>query len=37
MEREGDPGALLVGMYIGAASVDISKVVPQKIKIRTTI
>ena len=37
MEREGNPCSLLVGMYIGAASVEISKVVPQKIKNRTTI
>ena len=37
MEREGSPCSLLVGMYIGAASVEISKVVPQKIKNRTTI
>ena len=36
MEREGNPCSLLVGMYIGAASVEISIEVYQKIKNRNT-
>ena len=35
--RKGNPCALLVGMKIGAATVENSMEVPQKIKTRTTI
>ena len=37
MWRKGSPPALLVGMEIGAATVENSVEVPQKIKNRTTI
>ena len=37
MWRKGNPGALLVAMYIGAATVEISTEVPQKTKNRTTL
>ena len=37
MWREGDPLALLVGMQIGAATLENSMEVPQKIKNRTTL
>ena len=35
MQRKGNPGALLVGMQIGAATVESSMEIPQKIKNRT--
>ena len=37
MWRKGDPYTLLVGMYIGIATMENSMEVPQKIKNRTTI
>ena len=37
MWRKGNPCALLVGMEIGAATVENSMKIPQKIKNRTTI
>ena len=37
MWRKGNPGTLLVGMWIGAATMENSMEVPQKPKNRTTI
>ena len=37
MWKKGNPYALLVGMYIGAATMENSMEVPQKIKNITTI
>ena len=37
MWRKRNPPALLVGMYIGAATMENSTEVPQKIKKRTTM
>ena len=37
MSRNGNPLALLVGMQIGAATLENSMEVPQKVKNRTTL
>ena len=37
MWRKGNPCALVLGMQIGAATIETSMEVPQKIKTRTTI
>ena len=37
MWRKGNPGALLVGMQIGAGIMENSMEIPQKIKNRTAI
>ena len=37
MWRKGNPSALLVGMEIGAATMENSMEVPQKTKNRTTV
>ena len=37
MWRKGNPRALLVGLYIGASTMENNMEVPQKIKNRTTV
>ena len=37
MQRKENPRALLVGMYIGAGTIENSMEFPQKVKNRTTI